>query len=262
MAMEILKRLDAFIRKYYLHKLIRGLLLTIALLLGLFLLIAFSEYFAFFPVWARTVLFWSYVTLTGTVLCFWIGKPLMGMYRLGSVISYDEAAKIIGDHFGSVQDKLLNLLQLESMARQHPESALLLAGIDQKTKELKPVPFTGAINLGANRKYLKFALPPVVLLLVLLLFQSHIITDGSKRFFQYNKHFEKQAPFSFRLINKDLECRRGSAYNIELVFDGRSLPEEAFLQLKGQRIKICLFILKPWAFHPRFTCLSYCPILL
>jgi hypothetical protein len=238
MAMEILKRLDAFIRKYYLHKLIRGLLLTIALLLGLFLLIAFSEYFAFFPVWARTVLFWSYVTLTGTVLWFWIGKPLMGMYRLGSVISYDEAAKIIGDHFGSVQDKLLNLLQLESMARQHPESALLIAGIDQKTKELKPVPFTGAINLGANRKYLKFALPPVVLLLVLLLFQSHIITDGSKRFFQYNKHFEKQAPFSFRLINKDLECRRGSAYNIELVFDGRSLPEEAFLQLKGQRIKM------------------------
>jgi len=238
MATEILSRLDAFIRKYYLQKLVRGIMLTVALLLGLFLLIAFSEYFAFFPVWIRTILFWGYVSLTGTVLWFWIAKPLLSMYRLGAVISYDEAAKIIGAHFGNVQDKLLNLLQLESMARQHPDSALLLAGIDQKTQELKPVPFTGAINLNANRKYLKFVLPPVVLLLVLLLFQSHIITDGSKRFFQYNKHFEKQAPFSFRLTNKELKCRRGAACNLELVFEGRSLPDEAFLKLKGQRIKM------------------------
>ena len=47
MATEILSRLDAFIRKYYLQKLIRGILLSVALLLGLFLLITFSEYVAF-----------------------------------------------------------------------------------------------------------------------------------------------------------------------------------------------------------------------
>lgn len=238
MATEILQRLDAFVRKYYLHKLVRGLMLSVALLLGLFLLITFSEYFAFFPVWTRTLLFWGYIALTGTVLWLWIARPLLGMYRLGAVISYDEAAKIIGAHFGNVQDKLLNLLQLEAMARLHPDSALLLAGIDQKTRELKPVPFTGAINLKANRKYLKYVAPPVALLFLLLLFQSHIITDGSKRFFQYNKHFEKQAPFSFRLINKNLTCRRGASYTVELLFDGRSLPEEAFLLLKGQRIKL------------------------
>lgn len=238
MATEILSRLDAFIRKYYLHKLIRGIMLSVALLLGLFLLITFSEYFAFFSVGVRTVLFWFYVALTSAVLWRWIVRPLLGMYRLGSVITYDEAARIIGAHFGSVQDKLLNLLQLEAMARQHPESALLLAGIDQKIRELKPVPFLGAINLKANRKYLKFALPPVLLLLLLILFQSHIITDGSKRFFQYNTHFERQAPFSFRLVNDNLSCRRGGTYEIELTFDGRSLPEEAFLILKGQRIKL------------------------
>lgn len=238
MATEILNRLDAFIRKYYLHKLVRGLMLSVALLLGLFLLIAFSEYFAFFPVWTRTLLFWAYTALTVTVLWLWIARPLLGIYRLGTVISYDEAAKIIGAHFGNVQDKLLNLLQLEAMARQHPDSALLLAGIEQKTRELKPVPFTGAINLKANRKYLKYAAPPVVLLFLLLLFQSHIITDGSKRFFQYSKHFEKQAPFRFQLLNKDLRCKRGAAYSLELQFEGRSLPEEAYLLLKGQRIKM------------------------
>ena len=238
MATEILHRLDAFIRKYYLQRLIRGLMLSVALLLGLFLLITFSEYFAFFPVWTRTLLFWGYIALTGTVLWLWIARPLLGMYRLGAVISYDEAAKIIGAHFGNVQDKLLNLLQLEAMARQHPDSALLLAGIDQKTRELKPVPFTGAINLKANRKYLKYVAPPVALLFLLLLFQSHIITDGSKRFFQFNKHFEKQAPFGFRLINKELSCRRGASYKLEMQFDGRSLPDEAYLLLKGQRIKM------------------------
>jgi hypothetical protein len=238
MATEILSRLDAFIRKYYLQKLIRGILLSVALLLGLFLLITFSEYVAFFPVWFRTGLFWGYVLLTGSVVWWWIIRPLMGMYRLGAVISYDEAAKIIGNHFGSVQDKLLNLLQLESMARQHPDSSLLLAGIDQKIRELRPVPFTGAVNLKSNRKYLKFVLPPLALLFLLLLFQSHIITDGSKRFFQYNKHFERQAPFTFRLLNPQNTCRRGGTYTVELTFEGRSLPEDAYLILKGQRIKM------------------------
>ena len=238
MATEILSRLDAFIRKYYLNKLVRGLMLSVALLLGLFLLIAFSEYFAFFPIAVRTVLFWGYVVLTIAVLWLWIVKPLLGMYRLGAVISYDEAAKIIGAHFGSVQDKLLNLLQLEAMAQQHPESSLLLAGIDQKIRELKPVPFAGAISIKSNRRYLKYVFPPVLLLLILLLFQSHIITDGSKRFLQFNKHFEKQAPFQFILLNKDLNSKRGSAYTVELSFEGRSLPDEAFLIMKGQRIKM------------------------
>lgn len=238
MATEILSRLDAFIRKYYLQKLIRGILLSVALLLGLFLVITFSEYIAFFPVWFRTGLFWGYVVLTGSVVWWWIIRPLMGMYRLGAIISYDEAATIIGNHFGTVQDKLLNLLQLESMARQHPDSSLLLAGIDQKIRELRPVPFTGAVNLKSNKKYLKFALPPLLLLFLLLLFQSHVITDGSKRFFQYNKHFERQAPFTFRLLNPQNTCRRGGTYTVELTFDGRSLPEEAHLMLKGQRIKL------------------------
>ena len=238
MATEILNRLDAFIRKYYLHRLIRGMMLSVALLLGLFLLITFSEYFAFFSVGIRTALFWCYVSLTAAVFWYWIARPLLGMYRLGAVISYDEAARIIGSHFGSVQDKLLNLLQLEAMAREHTDSALLLAGIDQKIRELKPVPFAGAINLRSNRKYLKYALPPVMLLFLLMLFQSHIIKDGSQRFFQYNKHFEKQAPFAFRLINNELSCRRGSSFSLALTFDGRSLPDEAFLMLKGQRIKL------------------------
>ncbi len=235
---EILNRLDAFIRKYYLNQLIRGGLLSVGLLLGLFLVLSFSEYVAYFPVWVRSVLFFGLLFTIATVLWFWVVKPLMGMYRLGKSIDYAEAAKIIGNHFGQVQDKLLNLLQLEEMAKSHPDSGLLLAGIEQKTRELKPVPFSGAINLKANKKYLRFALPPLMLLLVLVLFQSHIITDGSKRLFHFNTHFERKAPFAFVLKNKTLQVERGGGILLELAIEGRALPDEVFVNIKGQAIRM------------------------
>lgn len=235
---EIISKLDAFIRKYYLNRLVRGVLLGTGLLLAIFLLFSLGEYFGHFPTSVRAILFWSFVAALAIVMWFWIITPLARMNKLGPVISYEEAARIIGRHFGEVEDKLLNLLQLDEMAAKHPESALLAAGIAQKTKELKPVPFAGAVNIRANRRYLRFALIPLAALLVILVFQSHILSDGTERLFKYNRHFPKKAPFEFILLNKSLAAERGSNVKIGLGISGRAVPEDVYLVVGGQRIKM------------------------
>ena len=79
--------------------------------------------------------------------------PLAQYYKLGKVISHEQAATIIGNHFGNIQDKLLNILQLKKQASSQDGSVdLLLAGIEQKTKEIDLVPFKGAIDLSKNKK--------------------------------------------------------------------------------------------------------------
>jgi hypothetical protein len=76
---------------------------------------------------------------------------------MGKIISHEEAADIVGKHFGNVQDKLLNVLQLQQNKASVHSDALLNASINQRISELKPVPFTSAIDLSENKKHLKYA---------------------------------------------------------------------------------------------------------
>jgi hypothetical protein len=235
---EIIGKLDAFIRRYYLNMLIKGSILGVGLLTGMFLLLSFSEFYGHFSTPVRMLFFWTWVFALAAVMWFWIVKPLTGMYRLGKVISYEQAAVIIGNHFEHVRDKLLNLLQMEQMHSVHPESALLIAGIEQKTAELRSISFAGAVNIKANKRYLRFAILPLSLFAVILIFQSSIILDGGLRLLKYNSHFAVQAPFEFVLGNKNLTVERGNNITINLGFKGKSLPADAYMVMNGQRIKM------------------------
>mgnify|MGYP000734054015 CR=1 FL=1 len=59
--------------------------------------------------------------------------PVSKLIGFRKGISLQESSKIIGNHFPEVQDKLLNVLQLNENSG---ESDLILASINQKSKEL------------------------------------------------------------------------------------------------------------------------------
>ena len=161
----LLLKLDEFIRKYYKNQLIRGLLYSLGLLVGAFLFVVVAEYFAEFGTTIRTSLFYAFLGLSTYILAKYIITPVLKLNKLGAIISYDQAASIIGTHFNSINDKLLNTLQLQRHNGSILSSDLLEASIHQKMEELKPIPFTAAINLNENKRYLKYALPPIALLL-------------------------------------------------------------------------------------------------
>src|SRR5262245_6565910 len=154
----LLGKLDEFIRKYYKNQLIRGAIYTFTALLAAWIVFTSLEYFGHFSTTVRTILFWTFISVA--LVSLWKGViiPLSHLYRMGKIISHEQAADIIGRHFSNVQDKLLNTLQLKAESdRMGQSSALLIAGIEQKTEELKPIPFTSAIDLRKNRKYFRYA---------------------------------------------------------------------------------------------------------
>ena len=81
---------------------------------------------------------------------------------------------IIGKHFTEVKDKLTNVLQLNELAFNNPNQ-LVLASIDQKSAELKPVPFVNAVDFAENKRYWKIALFP--LLFLLFIFMCSFVFD-------------------------------------------------------------------------------------
>ena len=234
----LIAKLDAFIRRYYKDRLIRGGLYAVGLLAGAFLVVALLEHFGRFNSLARTVLFWGFLIAAGTVLVRFVAGPLVKLFRLGPVISHAQAARIIGTHFGEVKDKLLNTLQLREQAGAHPgRRELIEASIAQRSRELGPVPFAQAIDLRRNTRYLRYALPPLLVLAVLLLAAPSLIKEPTRRLMAHGTEFVPEAPFRF-LVNDTLEVPEQEDFELEVDLRGQVLPQQVELLVGDRRIPL------------------------
>ena len=78
----LIEKLDEFIRKYYKNLLIRGALYFIGIFLGFYLTVILLEYFGNFNTTVRTLLFYSFLLVNGTVFVRQICIPALKLYRL------------------------------------------------------------------------------------------------------------------------------------------------------------------------------------
>ncbi len=234
----LIEKLDAFIRKFYINQLLRGALYTVGSVLGLFILLNVAEYYFYFGTGVRTGMFWGFVALSGAALWKWVALPLMHYFHLGKVISHEQAAQIIGQHFADVKDKLLNILQLKQQSSNAIYAELINASINQKSNEIRLVPFQAAIDLGQNRKYLRYALPPVLMLLFLFLGAPNILREGSMRLWNSGTKFEKPAPFKFVIQADSLRAVQFSDFLLKVKVEGSALPNEVFINLGNVQYRL------------------------
>jgi len=228
---DLLKKIDEFIRKFYLNKILRGSIYVAAILLALYLLVFLSLYYLNPGAEFKTFIFFSYLLLGLLLIGFLIIKPLFSMLKLGKHLSFDEASIIIGNHFSDIKDKLLNTLQLHELAENFPENnQLILASIDQKITELKPVPFYTAVRINDNRKYLKYLFIPLSIILLIGLIAPAILREGTNSFFKYDEYIAPKAPFNFSVLNKSLTVTQGDDLTINLKLSGDEFPAEVYVE--------------------------------
>ncbi len=231
---QLLQKLDEFIRKYYLNQLIRGALLSTGLLVAFFLVFAALEYYGRFGITGRTIFFYSLLAVSAVALTQWVVSPLIRLWNIRPGISYDEAAAIVGKHFNNIEDRLLNTLQLQRTAATS-QSELLMASIDQRITELKPVPFATAIDLGQNKQFLRYALPPLFLLVLILVIAPSMVTEGTRRIVNHRTAFENLAPFLFNIQNEELSTIELQDFELVVSLDGKEVPNDLYVEIDGKR---------------------------
>lgn len=218
-------KLEQFIRKFYTNELIKGAILFFAIGLLYFLAILLIEYMLWLNPTARTILFWVFVAVELALLIRFIAIPLAKLFKLQKGINYEDASKIIGNHFPEVDDKLLNVLQL---FKDKERSELLLASIDQKSVELKPIPFKLAISFKSNIRYLKYAAIPIcILLLSLFTGNFNLFSDSYNRIVNYQIAYEPPAPFQFFVVNNNLQVVENKTLKLIITTEGELIPESA-----------------------------------
>ncbi len=229
----LIQKLDAFIRRFYLNKIIRGALYTLALVGSLFLLFNVLEHYFYFGRFVRKGLYYSFILTSLGAFGYWVGQHLLAYYHLGKVISHEQAAQIIGMHFPDVKDKLLNILQLKQMVSRMEEAELIEASIRQKSEQIKPISFQSAIDLTRNKKYLKYALIPLLFILGILALAPGIIRDSTARIIANNQSFEKPLPFHFKLKQSHPRVIQFDDYTLEVETTGEEVPDRGFIHING-----------------------------
>ncbi len=231
---SLIEKLDRFIRKYYLNQIIKGGLLWLGLILALFLSFVLLESQFWFNTFVRQILFYSFIAVSVGSLVYWVGRPLGQYFQLGERINHEQAATIIGQHFSAVEDRLLNILQLQQQIPGAEDPSLLLAGIDQKAAQIQTVPFLSAIDLVKNKKHLKYALPPLFILLLLIWVAPHLVQDSGQRILNNTVEYERPAPFHFVLANDSLEVVQYNSYELQVKTVGDVRPAEVRIELGEQ----------------------------
>ncbi|TXE08438.1 hypothetical protein ES711_07995 [Gelidibacter salicanalis] len=228
----IQRKLEQFIRRYYTNALLKGSILFFAIGLLYLLFTLVIEYILWLNPTARTILFWFFIVVEVSLFVRFILWPLSKLFKLQKGIHYDEASKIIGKHFPEVNDKLLNVLQLQ---RSSEQSELLLASIEQKSAELQPIPFKSAVNFRKNIRYLKYAAIPIAIIGVTLI-TGHFnwFSDSYERVVNYKTAYEPPAPFQFFVINENLQALEHKEFKLLVKTSGLLIPENAQIHYAGE----------------------------
>jgi hypothetical protein len=239
-SISLIEKLDEFIRRYHRNKALRGLLLSFATLTLGALLLALLENVGRFGVAGRTVLFYAFSAASLGVLVTQVLWPVLQGFRLSRGLSYDEAARIVGDHFPDVKDKLLNTLQLQQQVEQAQgaDITLLAASIDQRTAALRPLPFAQAVDVSASVKALRVALPVALVVGALMWLRPSWVTEPAARIVQHRTEFVEPAPFEFRLRNTELRVAAGDPFTVEVEVVGDDLPSAVLVESMGGRFRM------------------------
>ena len=223
----IYKKLEGFITKYYTNELLKGIIFFVGIGLMYFIFTLFVEYFLWLKPTARTILFYTFVLVEFFLLFRFICFPLFKLSKLQQGINYEEASKIIGNHFGEIEDKLTNFLQLSYDSNK---SELLAASIDQKANTLQPIPFGNAINFGNNKKYLPLAIIPILFFAFFYLSgNSNFISQSFNRVVNFKQQFLPPAPFEFEVLNTNLQTEQNKDFLLKVRTVGKVIPENALI---------------------------------
>ena len=226
----LFKKLNKFINKYYKNEILKGILFLITGLLLFLIIFSLIEHFSRLSSTYRLILFWLYIAINFVLFVKFILVPAFHLFRIGKRITYVEAGKIIGDHFPEIDDKIINLLDLNKLSENN--NGLIYASIKQKTESINPFSFNKVVDFKENLKYVRWmSIPVLIFLMFFISGNKHIITESSARIIDYNTKYIPSAPFKFKIKNPKLNVRQHEDFLLNLKIVGDKVPSNVSIEI-------------------------------
>jgi len=228
-------KIASFRKKYYFNLFLRGSLLSLTFVLGYFLLATMLEYNLWLGKEARFTLFLLFFGVVGYCLYRFLRQPL-AFWLAGRGIGKEQSARIIGRHFPGIEDRLVNFLQLATARSGRTD--LLDASLEQKAVLFSNYHFENSIDLRENRRYLRYLLIPLAVVVILFAINQRIFTQSTSHIIHFDEEFAPQAPFNFIVENPSLVAFPNEDFVLRVKLEGGAIPEAVYLKSGAQRLKM------------------------
>lgn len=229
----LVSKLNSFKLKYYSFKLLRGIVISLFFILVVYTVFSVTEYFVYLSSEVRKMVFFGFLIFSGLLLIQFIGVPLLKMFKIIKPIDLKETTKIIQNHFTGIEDRLLNIIELNDLNQNNYSNELILASIDQKIEQLKIFDFKEAIQYKNVKYFIIYFIISVLIAFGIFVANRNVFIDSTNRLVHFNTTFVKPAPFTYELVNTELQVKKGDSYLIKVLVDGEEIPEIVYLNIEG-----------------------------
>ena len=201
----LINRLDAFIRKFYLNQVIRGVLWLVAVAGSMYLVFSLLEYYLYLSPAIRKLFFYGFLVISTALFSGWDHSAADPVFQARQGHELPDRFFHHRQSFSEVEDRLLNILQLEHQSPGVADRSLIEASVEQKIRQIKPVPFLRAIDLRKNKKIPALCPSAAGSVVLPVVCRTQYLRDSNYRLINNNEVFERAAPFHFMISNDPLE---------------------------------------------------------
>ena len=205
---------------------VKGAILFTSFLLLSYATVTVLEYVGRFGSTMRLFLLFTFLGINAFLLFRFLIVPVLKLYKVARHLSLKEASVMIGSIFPDVGDKLKNTLELNEKQQDASLNVeLVRASIEQRSTQLSVIPFSSAIDLKENKKYLKFLLPIFLTIGIIGVANPNLFIDSSERIVNFNTEYIEPAPFDF-VLESDETVKEGEDYTLQIRLEGDEIPDE------------------------------------
>ena len=226
--LKLQANMTAYNKRYYLARTISGALVSLAMVLGLGLVLTALAYFFQLTSVSRAILFYGFSIVSVGLFVIQVLIPVLRLLGVLPQRSMEETAFAIQKALPQIEDRLLNAMNLKSRSLQE-SNALLEAGLRHKALALNQFEFADIVDIKAALAWIKFTLIPIAALFIISLWNPSLIRDGAVRIIRYNQSFVPPAPFKFNYENVTFSVPEGQDFVLRVTTEGSAIPEQCFV---------------------------------
>lgn len=226
---EIISKLESLIKKEYLVLILKGIFITLIIIMGVFALFSFVESFAYSKSTVRTILFFVLMIVYIGSVGYRVILPLLKYFNVFKKRDYFYSANKVGKYFPDVKDDLLNALQLVSTDKSNAlySTSLLDAAFKNVYERSKPIRFESIIDFSEVKKLAVYFLSVLTFFVLIFVFVPGL-QAASFRLINFNQEFIPPAKFYFEIIPGNTEITKGENVDFLIKVKGE-IPKKVFL---------------------------------
>jgi hypothetical protein len=227
---QIINYISRIRNLYFLRSILQGLLYLLIFVFTSFFIFILSDIAIHFSSGLLQIIHFSLYFIVIALVLFYIGTPLYYWFYDKSKYSYYWFAKQIGNADSSVDDKLLNILELKNSNRNN---SLVNASIEQKISNVNVSQIETFFTFRTLLKQIYIFLGLIVLISLLALLNPQSFSYSTQRILPYSST-QKELPYSIQLSNTNLNVDKGRDLYIKAEVIGIHRPERLYIDIGGE----------------------------